>query len=87
MEKGEPFVKRQILNSSKLKVFADNNFKLEGNGRKFSKRVENTVEKAEICLLRAISPFPSVFKRLELQTRKNQGLVGRGINGVKTIPE
>ena len=28
------------------------------------------------CSLRAVSPFPSVFKRL-LQTRKNQGLFGK----------
>ena len=33
---------RQILDSSKLKEFADNNFKFDKNGRKFSKRVENT---------------------------------------------
>ena len=38
-----PFPKRQILDSSKLKEFADNNFRFDGNGRKFSKRVENTV--------------------------------------------
>ena len=40
-----PFPKRQILDSSKLKEFADDNFKFDGNGRKFSKRVENTVGK------------------------------------------
>ena len=40
-----PFAKRQILDSSKLKEFAENNFKLDVNGRKFSKRVENTVGK------------------------------------------
>ena len=32
------------------------------------------------CLLRAISPFPTVFfKRLVLQTRKKQGLFGKGL--------
>ena len=32
------------------------------------------------CLLRAISPFPhSVFKKLILQTCKNQGLFGNGL--------
>ena len=36
---------RQILDSSKLKEFADDNFKFDENGRKFSKRVENTVVK------------------------------------------
>ena len=34
------------------------------------------------CLLRAISPVShSVFKRLVLQTHKNQGLVGKGLIG------
>ena len=41
--------KRQILDSSKLKETADNNFKSNKNVRKFSKRVENTVGKGEIA--------------------------------------
>ena len=41
----KPFPKRQILDSSKLKEFADDNFKFHENGRKSSKRVENTVGK------------------------------------------
>ena len=32
----KPFPKRQILDSSKLKEFADNNFKFDENGRKLS---------------------------------------------------
>ena len=44
-----PFHKRQILDSSKLKEFADDNFKIDENGRKFSKWVENTVGKEEIA--------------------------------------
>ena len=44
-----PFPKRQILDSSKLKEFADDNFKFDENDRKFSKRVENTVGKGEIA--------------------------------------
>ena len=31
------------LNTSKLKEFADDEFKFDENGRKFSKRVGNTV--------------------------------------------
>ena len=45
----KPFPKRQILHSSKLKEFADNNFKFDENGREFSKRVENTMGKGEIA--------------------------------------
>ena len=47
---GEPFPKRQILDSSKLlKGFANDNFKFDENGRKFSKWLENTVGKGEIA--------------------------------------
>ena len=38
-----------ILDSSKLKEFADDNFKFDENGRNFSKWVENTVGKGEIA--------------------------------------
>ena len=41
--------KRQILDSSKLKEFADNNSKFDENGGKLSKKVENTVGKGEIA--------------------------------------
>ena len=41
----QPFPKRQISDSSKLKEFTDNNFKFDENDRKFSKWVENTVGK------------------------------------------
>ena len=39
----------KMLDSSKLKEFTDDNFKFDENGRKFTKRVENTVEKREIA--------------------------------------
>ena len=42
------FPKHQILNSSKLKEFTDDNFQFNENGGMFSKRVENTVGKGEI---------------------------------------
>ena len=38
-----------MLDASKLKEFADDNFKFDENDRKFSKRVENTVGKREIA--------------------------------------
>ena len=65
-----------MFDSSKLKEFADDDFKFDKNGRKLSKSVENTVAKQGNCSSRTISPFPhSVFKRLVLQTRKKTGLV------------
>ena len=45
----ELFPKQQILDSFKLKEFADINFKVDENGRQFSKRVENIVGKEEIA--------------------------------------
>ena len=45
----KPFPKCQILDSSKLKQFADDNFKFNENGRKSLNQVENTMGKGEIA--------------------------------------
>ena len=63
------FSQSVIIDSSKLKEFADDNFKFDENGRKLSKWVENTVGKGKIAL-RAISPFTIVFSK---------GLFPRGV--------
>ena len=47
--KSYPFSKLQVLGSSKLKVFADDNFEFDKNDKNLSKWVQ------------AISPFPTVF--------------------------
>ena len=60
-----PLPDDKILDSSKLKEFADVKFKFDENGRKLSKWVER-----RNCLLRAISPFPTVFSK---------GLFPRGV--------
>ena len=57
-----PFLKRQIFDSSKLKEFADDNFEFDENGRKFSKRVENTVGKGEIARDEQFILFPQCFQ-------------------------
>ena len=57
-----PSPHKKVLDSSKLKEFADNNFKFVENDRKFSKRIENTGKRRN-CSLRAISPFPTVFSK------------------------
>ena len=51
-----------IQESSELKVFADDNFELDENGRKFSKQVENTVGKGEIAFYEQFLLFPQYFK-------------------------
>ena len=53
----------KILDSSKVKEFADNNFKFDENGRKFFKTGRKHCRKRRNCLLRAISPFPTVFSK------------------------
>ena len=41
-----------------MKEFADDNSKYVGNGRKFSKKVENTVGKGEIARYEQFLLFP-----------------------------
>ena len=59
----KPFPKRQIFDSSKLKEFEDHNFKFDKNGRKFSKRVENTVAKEENAHYEQFLLFPHCFQK------------------------
>ena len=61
VQRFNPFPKRPNVDSSKLKEFAHDNFKLDENGRKFSKQVEKHCGKRRNCLLQAISPFLTVF--------------------------
>ena len=44
-----PFSKRKILDSSKRREFADDNFEFDENRRTFFKLVENTAGKGEIA--------------------------------------
>ena len=75
-----PFPKRQILDFIKLKEFADDNFKFDENGRKFSSR--KYCGKRRNCSLRASFPISIVFSKYLnciLQTRKTKGLYGKGL--------
>ena len=51
------------LDSSKLKQFADDNFKFVENGREFSKRVENTMGKGEIVCYEQFLLFIQCFQK------------------------
>ena len=55
--------RRQILDSSKLKEFADVNFKFDENGKKLSKHVENYVGKGEIACYEQFLFFPQRFQK------------------------
>ena len=58
-----PLPDDKILDWSKLKQFADDNFKFDENSRKFFKRVENTVRKGEIACYKQILLFPQCFPK------------------------
>ena len=58
-----PITRRQILDSSRLKEFADDNFKFDKNGRKLSERVENNVGKGEIDHYEQFLLFPQCFPK------------------------
>ena len=51
-----------LSQTSNPKEFADDNFKFVENGRKLSKRVENTVGKGEIALYELFLLFPQCFQ-------------------------
>ena len=57
-----PFPNNKFRRFQTEKKFADGNFKFDVNGRKFSKRVENTVGKGELLVTSDFS-FPTVFSK------------------------
>ena len=67
------------FDSSKLKEFADDNFKFDENGRKLSKREENTVTSN-------FSFSHGVFKRLVSKRRQKVSLFGNGLTLDLPIP-
>ena len=75
----KPFPKRQILDLSKLKEFADDNFKFDENGRKFFRRVENTVGKGEIARYEQFLLFPQCFQKTCTADTVASGLFGKGL--------
>ena len=62
------FTKQQILDSSKLKEFADDNVKFDGNGRELFKQVEDTVGKGKIARYEQFHLFSLCFQKKVLQT-------------------
>ena len=62
-----------MLGSSKLKEFADDNFKFDENDVKFFKLVENTVGKGEIAHYEQFLLFPQCFQKT-CTADTNQGL-------------
>ena len=62
-QKGQRFPKRQILDSSKIKEFADDKFKFDETDGEFPKRAENTIGKGEIARHEQFLLFPQCFQK------------------------
>ena len=78
----QPFPHRQLLDTSKLKAFADDNSRFNENGRKFFKRLKKHCGKRRNCSLRAISPFPTLFSNGLYGRHVKTGLVWERVKSV-----
>ena len=67
----------------KLKEFADDNFKFDENGRKLSKRVENTVGKGQIARYEQFLFFLQCFQKACFPGRQKVALCGNGLTSPK----
>ena len=71
--------KQQILHDSQLEEFANDNFNIDENGRKFSEQVENamgnTVGKGEIARYEQFLLFPQSFQKTCIADTYNPGFV------------
>ena len=70
--------RRQNLDSSKLKEFADDSSKFDENGRKLSNWVENTEGKGEIVPYKQFLLFPQCFQKACFLGRQKVSLCGNG---------
>ena len=59
----QPFQNDNILVHSKLREFADKNFKFHKNGIKFTNWVKNNVGKGEIARHEQLLLFPQCFQK------------------------
>ena len=64
-----------MLDFSKQKEFADDNFKFDVNGTKFSEWLENTVGKGEIARYEQFLLFPQCFLKTCIADTQKPGLV------------
>ena len=72
------FPNNKILDSSKLKEFADNKLIFDENGRKLSKWLENTQGKGEIACYKQFLLFPQCFQDLYCRHLKTMVCLGKG---------
>ena len=62
--------------------FADDNFRFNENGRKFSEWTENTVGKGEIAHHEQFILFQPCFPKTCTEDHEKRSLFGKGLNGI-----
>ena len=80
--KYQPITRRQILDWSKWKQSADDNFEFDENSKKFCKREENMVGKGEIARYEQFLLYPQCFQMayfLISQGHQKVSLCGSGL--------
>ena len=82
LEALNPLPDDKILDWSKLKQFADDNFKFDENSKKFSKRVENTVGKGEIARYKQFFLFPQCFLKASFPGASKGVIVWEWVKGL-----
>ena len=75
-----PLPDDKILDRSKLKQSADDNFEFDENSRKFSKRLENTVGKGEIDRHEQFLLFPQCFQKAGFRGASKGVIVWERVN-------
>ena len=78
---------QKFLDSSKLKEFAEDNFKFDENGRKLSKQVQNIVGKGEIARYEQFLLFPQCFQKDCLPEGSKGVIVWEWVNGDSSAKE
>ena len=76
----------KFLDSSKLKEFADDNFKFDKSGRKLSKRVENNVGKGEIARYEQFLLLPQCFQKACFPGASKGVILWEWVNPLKVNP-
>ena len=82
----QPITRRQIIDSSKVKELADDNFKFNENGRKLPKWVENTVGKGEIARYEQFLLFPQCFQKACFPGASKGVIVWKWVNSLPHNP-
>ena len=79
-----PFPNNKFYTLPKLKDFSDNNFEFVENGRKFSKRVENTLGKEEIAHYEQFLLFSQCFQKTCTADTEKPGFVWKRVKYIST---